>query len=85
MRIEQTNTEGFDGYIIQMEIANGTVIHGIQDSLSNQFTWFDNLTDAVCHGMVDYKRTFTLYKRNSPAKTRCARILDLLRNRTPIA
>ena len=85
MRIEETKVEGFDGIIRQMEMPNGTVIYGVQDSLVYKFTWFDNLTDAVCHGMVDYKRTFISYKRNCPAKTTCARVLDLLRNLAPIA
>jgi len=78
MRIEETKVEGFDGIIRQMEMPNGTVIYGVQDSLVYKFTWFDNLTDAVCHGLVNYKQAVNYRKRKSASRDRFERIVALL-------
>jgi len=85
MRIVETKVAGFDGFIRRMEIPDDdgvirAVVYGVLDLVGFTFTWFDNLTDAIIHGIDDYQTTLKDYKRACPGRTMCERGLALLRN-----
>ena len=77
MRIKQTETEGFDGHIVQMQVGTWKVIFGIRDH-NRTITWFSNLPDAVLYGLADWEWEYNSYKRNCPGKDNAEKIMTLL-------